>query len=244
MQQVKSLSDAGSAPPSVATKARLLHLAANVGVASIFVVGILPWWPSLLARIPWGANLFAAMPQNSRPANSLTAWLWTACALVMAALSLFRTTPREARTDYQAIIALGGMLFLPMLMRPAKGSLTPTAAAMISVDIGLLLQVFGLVFVQISRLYLGRRFGLLPANRGLVTSGPFRAVRHPIYAAWLMSIVGTSMASPSLRNFVLVFLTIPFLVWRIALEEQLLMHDPGYVAYQRRVRWRLVPGLL
>ena len=244
MQQAHSIPDMGSAPRSVTTRVRLLHLAANIGVASIFVVGILPWWPSLLARVPWSASLFAAMPEDSRPVNSLTAWLWTACALAMAGLSLFRTTPREARTDYQAIIALCGMLFLPMLMRPAKGSLASTAVAVISVDVGVLLQVFGLVFVQISRLFLGRRFGLLPANRGLVTGGPFRAVRHPIYAAWLMSIVGTSMASPSVRNFVLVLLTIPFLVWRIRLEEELLMHDPGYSAYRQQVRWRLIPGFL
>jgi protein-S-isoprenylcysteine O-methyltransferase Ste14 len=244
MQQAHPITGHEAAPWSLITRNRLLHVAANAGVASIFIAGILPWWPSLLAHLPWGTRLFTAMPQGSRPANSLSAWLWTACALVMAALSLTRTTPREARTDYQAVLAVCGMLFLPMLMRPAAASLPLTAAAVISVDLGLLLQISGLVFVQVSRLYLGRRFGLLPANRGLLVCGPFRIVRHPIYAGWLMSILGTSMASPSFRNFVLVLLTIPFLIWRIVLEETLLRHDPEYVAYQERVRWRLVPGIL
>ena len=62
-------------------------------------------------------------------------------------------------------------------------------------------------------LYLGRRFGILPANRGLV------------------------------RDFALVALSVPFMVWRIALEEELLDRDPGYLAYRERVRWRLAPGM-
>ena len=33
---------------------------------------------------------------------------------------------------------------------------------------------------------LGRRFGLLPANRGVVSTGPFRLIRHPIDAAKIM----------------------------------------------------------
>jgi hypothetical protein len=51
------------------------------------------------------------------------------------------------------------------------------------------------------------------------------------------------MAAPSARNFALVALTVPFMVWRIVLEEELLERDPGYLAYRERVRWRLAPGM-
>jgi len=68
-------------------------------------------------------------------------------------------------------------------------------------------------------------------------------IRHPVYAAWLLSALGTSLAAPSIRNVALVALTIPFMVWRIALEEELLGRDPQYLAYRQRVRWRLAPGM-
>ena len=219
-------------------RSRLLHAAANLGVAATFLATLLPCAPQLVAILPWGSRLLAAMPAGACPANSVAAWIWITCALVMAVLSMVRPAPSEARTDYQALVATSGMLILPLLMRPLARSaaLTPTGVAFEAV--GVIFQVSGLLLIQVARLYLGRHFGLLPANRGLVTSGPFRLIRHPLYAAWLMTTSGTSIAFPTIRNFALVALTIPFMVWRIALEEELLDRDPLYLAYRRRVRWR------
>jgi protein-S-isoprenylcysteine O-methyltransferase Ste14 len=226
------------------SRSQLLHAAANLGVAATFLVSLLPWAPQLVAILPWGSRLLAATA-DARPAN-ISAWIWIVCALVMAALSLVRTAPREARTDYQALIATSAMLIFPLLMRPLTRSaalipLTPTGMAFEAV--GLILQISGLLLMQVALLYLGRHFGLLPANRGLVMRGPFRLIRHPVYAAWLVTVSGTSMAVPTIRNFALVALTLPFMVWRIALEEKLLDHDPQYLAYRQRVRWRLAPGI-
>ena len=226
------------------SRSRLLHAAANLGVAATFLASILPWAPQAVAILPWGSHLLAATA-NARPAN-LSAWIWIICALVMAVLSLVRSAPREARTDYQALIATSAMLIFPLLMRPLTRSaaLTPlTPTGMVFEAVGLAFQISGLLLMQVALLYLGRHFGLLPANRGLVIRGPFRLVRHPVYAAWLVTVFGTSMAVPTIRNFALVALTIPFMIWRIALEEELLDHDPQYLAYRQRVRWRLAPGI-
>ena len=222
----------------------LIHAAANLGVAATFLATLFPWAPQLMAILPWGSHLIAATA-DARPAN-LSAWIWITCALVMAVLSLVRAAPREARADYQALVATSAMLIFPLLMRPLTRSaaltpLTPTGVAFEAV--GLTFQIFGLLLMQVALLYLGRHFGLLPANRGLVTRGPFRVIRHPVYAAWLMTASGTSMAVPTIRNFALMALTIPFMIWRIALEEELLDHDPHYLAYRQRVRWRLAPGI-
>ena len=123
-------------------------------------------------------------------------------------------------TDYQALIAVSAMMVLPLFMRPATlfaATNWPTLEAA-----GAILQVVGLSLMLVAWLYLGPEFGLLPANRGLVARGPFRLIRHPVYAAWLLTAFGNSMAAPSVRNFALVAVTIPFMVWRIALEEELL----------------------
>jgi protein-S-isoprenylcysteine O-methyltransferase Ste14 len=221
----------------------LLHAAANVGVAATFLATLLLWEPQLMAILPWGSRLLSA--RAGRPAN-LSAWIAIICALVMALLSLVRAAPREARTDYQALVALSGMLILPLLMRPLPrfAALTrPTPAGVAFEAVGLVFQFSGLCLMQVALLYLGRHFGLLPANRGLVTRGPFRLIRHPVYAAWLVYASGTLMVVPTIRNLELVALTIPFMVWRITLEEELLDHDPQYRAYRQRVHWRLVPGV-
>src|SRR5271155_2563792 len=206
----------------------LLHAAANIGVAAIFLSALLPWAPQLLAALPWSSRLQAAIPADARPTNPIAAAIWITCALVMAGFSLTRTTPREARTDFKAMVATSGMLILPLLMRPIVRPAVPTPIGMALEAVGMILQLLGLILMQVARLYMGRHFGLLPANRGLVVRGPFRLIRHPLYAAWILTAGGTSMAVPTIGNFAMTALSIPFMVWRIALEEELLDHDPQY----------------
>jgi protein-S-isoprenylcysteine O-methyltransferase Ste14 len=102
---------------------------------------------------------------------------------------------------------------------------------------GALWQIF-------AKLSLGRAFGLLPADRNIVTRGAYRVVRHPIYLGYLVSHSGFFCAHASLRNL-LVYGGLYALQWmRIEREERwLLRHQDAYRAYQGRVRWRLLPGL-
>ena len=169
------------------SRSRLLHVAANLGVATTFVATLVPWEPQLLSTTPnaWRTNL--------------SAWIWIIGALTMAVLSLTRSAPREARTDYQALIAVSAMMVLPLFMRPATrfaATNWPTLEAA-----GAIFQVVGLSLMLVAWLYLGPHFGLLPANRGLVVSGPFRLIRHPVYAAWLLTAFGNSMAAPGAPQF-------------------------------------------
>src|SRR5580700_8137448 len=92
--------------------------------------------------------------------------------------------------------------------------------------------------------YMGRSFGILPANRGIVSKGPFRSVRHPIYFGWLMLSLGYAMSFASERNILLIAMTLPFMVWRIGQEEVHLSADPEYLQYMKQVRYRLWPGVL
>jgi len=104
--------------------------------------------------------------------------------------------------------------------------------------------MIGVVLSQLARLYMGRSFGLLPANRGIVSEGPFRLVRHPVYLGWLLLTAGFAVANPSMRNFLCLAATPIFIGWRIMLEERLLSKDSLYREYCRRVRHRLIPGII
>lgn len=109
--------------------------------------------------------------------------------------------------------------------------------------VGVALQTIGLVVQLVSKLALGRCFGLLPAVRGVVTRGPYRFVRHPIYLGYLIAHIGFLGTNFSWRNLVVLAVLYAAQVWRMHREEQALSNDASYVQYMRTVRWRLIPGV-
>jgi protein-S-isoprenylcysteine O-methyltransferase Ste14 len=86
----------------------------------------------------------------------------------------------------------------------------------------------------------------IQTDRGhhLVTSGPYRYVRHPAYAAFPFLMVGAGLALGSwLVALIGLVLVLP-VVRRAALEDRVLcQHLEGYAAYARQVRYRMFPGV-
>ena len=76
------------------------------------------------------------------------------------------------------------------------------------------------------KLSLGRSFGLLPANRGIVSTGMYRLVRHPIYLGYLVTHVAFLFAHPTVWNLALLVLADCALCVRAVLEERSLLRDP------------------
>ncbi len=78
----------------------------------------------------------------------------------------------------------------------------------------------------------------------VVSSGPYRFVRHPGYAGGLLYYVMTPLLLGTLWGFVPVLIEVALLVLRTALEDRTLQAElPGYADYARRVRYRLIPGV-
>ncbi|HKW54536.1 MAG TPA: isoprenylcysteine carboxylmethyltransferase family protein [Stellaceae bacterium] len=77
-----------------------------------------------------------------------------------------------------------------------------------------------------------------------VTTGPYRYVRHPLYAGALLYFIGAPLLLGSWLGLTLAPLLIAAIAWRAVMEERLLMAElDGYAAYATRVRWRLVPWI-
>lgn len=92
-------------------------------------------------------------------------------------------------------------------------------------------------------LSLGRSFGIAAADRGVVTTGAYRLVRHPMYAAYTLSSVLQLGLHASAWNAAVVASSCGLHAWRIRCEEELLERSPAYRTYRASVRWRMVPGV-
>jgi protein-S-isoprenylcysteine O-methyltransferase Ste14 len=78
----------------------------------------------------------------------------------------------------------------------------------------------------------------------VVTDGPYRIVRHPMYAGALLMFVGTPLLLGSWWGLLFVPLAVVGIGFRAVGEEQMLRLElPGYDDYTRDVRFRLFPGL-
>jgi protein-S-isoprenylcysteine O-methyltransferase Ste14 len=78
----------------------------------------------------------------------------------------------------------------------------------------------------------------------IVTSGPYRIVRHPGYAGMVLSHLALPLGLGSIYACAPALLGAGAFVVRTAREDQLLRNElPGYLDYTLRVRWRLLPGL-
>ena len=121
--------------------------------------------------------------------------------------------------------------------------LAPAAIAMVPESVTIAMSCAGLSVVIAGKVTLGRSFALLPANRGIVSSGVYGIVRHPIYLGYLITHLAFLMANLTVWNVVALLAADTALLARAVCEEQTLARDPKYRDYQTRVRWRVAPGL-
>ena len=106
-----------------------------------------------------------------------------------------------------------------------------------------LLVLLGSAAAVIALVRLGRSFSMMAEARRLVTSGPYRFVRHPLYLAEELAIIGIFMQFFSLSTAFVLAVQIAFQLRRMHNEEAVLAETlPEYAAYQQRTA-RLLPGI-
>jgi protein-S-isoprenylcysteine O-methyltransferase Ste14 len=175
---------------------------------------------------------------NWRASHRPTGLGATVLELVVATLFVVRRSPwlvsRSPLAWTAALIGTFGMLAARPAYEP-MGGLEGLYAG---------LQVFGAVFASVALLSLGRSFGIVAANRGIRTCGPYRFVRHPVYTGYILSGTGYLLENPSLRNACLFTVVVVFQAIRILEEERTLARDPAYREYCSQVRSRVLPYIL
>lgn len=159
-------------------------------------------------------------------------------ALPLAFVLFRKPTEKLSRNPADWVLALLGTT-MPLFVRPAAQEVGSVVAAYSAY--GMIL--FGL-FVQIAaKLVLGTRFGIVAANRGVCALGPYRFVRHPMYAGYTLTHIGFLIAMPDATNAAIYVAALILQLARIDREERILMQDPRYEVFAGRVGYRLLPGV-
>lgn len=83
-----------------------------------------------------------------------------------------------------------------------------------------LLSIAGFLMVAFATLELGTSIGIAPANRGLVHSGIYRYIKHPMYTGYAISEAGLVLLNP--LSSVLVVISISFYIFRAKAENRIL----------------------
>ena len=196
------------------------------------------------------------------PAGTLRYWNgWLLILLLfvpmfLAGLVMMRKNPellkkrlnaKEEENEQKQVIALSALMFLAAFLLAGFnfrfGWLVMPRALVWAAAILFLIGYALYAEVLRENAYLSRTIEV-QEDQKVVDSGLYGVVRHPMYAATLLLFLSMPLVLGSPISFLILLLYIPLIVKRIRNEEKVLEEGlAGYREYERRVRYRLVPGL-
>jgi protein-S-isoprenylcysteine O-methyltransferase Ste14 len=174
------------------------------------------------------------------PTFTITDWIYVLQHFIVLGIALTRPQPKVRDYSIASSIAVGAAYAYPyaqvIALRWSPGRVAWPAG-------GLMLVTLATGLSLVSLLVMGRFFGIRPALRGLVTSGPYRFVRHPMYLSYIVADVGYNLQEWNSVTLLLVSVGWVSLIYRVHAEERLLSQHADWPAYVQLVRYRLFPGL-
>jgi protein-S-isoprenylcysteine O-methyltransferase Ste14 len=169
-------------------------------------------------------------------------WLMLIVYLTVSAVSVKRDTQPHLTQSLGLTAAILAAFLLPHLPLFSFVNFAPVNPVV--GIIGVILCLAGMAILVSARQHLGRNWSqTVSAKKGheLVTSGPYRYVRHPMYTGGIVACLGSAIACGGAFVFLLAFLT-PLFLWRVGAEDQLMEQQfpSAYPEYKRRTK-ALIP---
>lgn len=179
----------------------------------------------------------AALAVSANPGR-VTLLLVMVNEALTTALLLFSCMPKTRDTHPVALICVFWAYLYGAFLSMAPG------ADLIGTTAGTALCCAGMALTIWGKMVIGASFGLLPANRKVVCSGPYGFVRHPIYVGYFITHLGFVLSDFTLWNMVVLMVLYLCQIERVLREENVLRQDPAYRTYCRNVPYRFCYGLL
>jgi protein-S-isoprenylcysteine O-methyltransferase Ste14 len=166
--------------------------------------------------------------------------LWlaeTALFVVLIVAYLFRSAPVRRSTGVAEIVVplIGSALPFALLLSPPAAAVVANRTLLLALlwvmTVATCLTVWGMW-------HLRRAFSITVEARQLVTGGPYRLVRHPIYSGEILAAAAVAAIRCSAANTVVLALFIAIQLYRTRLEEvKLRSVFPGYGDFAAKSRW-------
>ncbi|MBQ7223600.1 MAG: isoprenylcysteine carboxylmethyltransferase family protein [Erysipelotrichaceae bacterium] len=161
------------------------------------------------------------------------------------ALLRSRLSAREKEATQQGVIRYSGLMFLAAFIVAGlnfRFGWTSLPAFVVTGAVIVFLLSY-LMFAEVLRenAYLSRTIEV-QENQTVVDTGLYGIVRHPMYSATVLLFLSMGLILNSIISFVIMLAYIPLIVTRIRNEEEVLERElNGYVEYEKKIRWRLLP---
>jgi protein-S-isoprenylcysteine O-methyltransferase Ste14 len=193
----------------------------------------------------------------------LIRWAERLFLIPLSCLVIYRVAPYVPEHPQMVLFLVSEVVSVVLLLTQRRGEWSvrgyPLVIALVGTGMGLLvvpqgsqlipewvstmLLFTGATIALMAKLFLGRSFGVVPANRGVKDHGVYRWVRHPMYAGYILNQLGFLLVFFSPYN-VAVYIGAWIAFWLRAVEEEkFLEQDQAYREYRGRVRYRLIPGV-
>jgi protein-S-isoprenylcysteine O-methyltransferase Ste14 len=191
--------------------------------------------------------IIMGMTQEVVPRVIPLLWLTLLVVWLFGAARAKRTIVRRAWTREIGVRLVVIVLVAIALRNQNKPGALIAVRGPVMVWIGFVTTVCGIGLAILARWYLGRNWGM-PGSRkenpDLITTGPYRVIRHPIYSGILLALAGTAMADNLIWAIPLVIF-VPYFLYNARREERIMLElfPAQYPAYKKRTKM-LVPFVL
>ena len=170
------------------------------------------------------------------------AWILFGLYWLVSAFGVKEGAASRRRIPLTGVTAIAVVLLVRVLRGGSLAVHSPILGA-----IGALVFASGLAVAIWARVHLGRNWGMPMTQKAepeLVTSGPYRFVRHPIYSGLLLALVGTALAT-NLLGLVIAVIFGAYFYYSASVEEKNLgaAFPTEYPAYRAQTKM-LIPFVL
>jgi protein-S-isoprenylcysteine O-methyltransferase Ste14 len=174
------------------------------------------------------------------PTFTIADWIYVLQHLMVLRIAITRPNPKVWDYSVSSSVAVGVAYTYSyaqvIVLRFWPGYLAWPRAGLVLITLAAGLSI-------VSLLAIGKRFGVRPALRDLVTRGPYKFVRHPMYLSYVIADLGYNLQEWNFITVLLVLLGWASLIYRVNAEERLLAEHVGWPAYVASVPYRLLPRI-